>query len=132
MFCKNCGNKLEKGHQFCTECGHPSVFDMSKNEVITHTAINNDRWWHRLLKVAYIFLYIQIIWIVPVVWNLNSSSSSYVLGKYHYEDTYGEAFWYSLLTIIIFITIVRLIKLAVLYVALAQKPQWKKEFKKFF
>ena len=132
MFCKNCGNKLKEGHQFCTECGHPSVFDISKKEVINHTVINNDKWWHRLLKVAYIFLYIQILWIVPVVWSSNSSSSSYFLGKYHYQNTYGEAFWYSLLAIVIFVVTVRLIKLTVLYVALAQKPKWKKEFKKFF
>lgn len=98
---------------------------------INKTPVKNldERWWHRLLKVAYIFLYIQILWIVPVVWSVNSTSWSYYGG---YEDTTGAAFWYSVLAIVIFVVVLRLIKLTVLYIALAQKPIWRDEFKKLF
>lgn len=133
MFCENCGSKIKEGHKFCTKCGHsngssvpvPEVKNMSP---ITTTSVN-ERWWHRLLKVIYIFLYLQILWIVPLVWSANSSSYSYYGG---YEDTTGSAFWYSVLAIVIFVVVLRLIKLTVLYVALGQKPEWKKEFKKLF
>ncbi len=93
----------------------------------------NERWWHRLLRVAYIFLYLQILWIVPVVWSGNSSSySGYYGGAYRYEDTPGAAFWYSVLAIVIFVVVLRLIKLTVLYVALARRPEWKNEFRRLF
>lgn len=130
MFCENCGNKNDRTHKFCTKCGHPTA-SSSAVPKINKTPVRNldERWWHRLLKVAYIFLYIQILWIVPVVWSANSTSWSYYGG---YEDTTGEAFWYSVLTIIIFVVVLRLIKLTVLYIALAQKPVWRDEFRKLF
>ncbi len=95
--------------------------------------VTNDKWWQRLLKVVYIFLYAQILWIVPVVWSTNSTSySGYYGSTYHYEDTPGAAFWYSVLAIVIFVVVLRLIKLTVLYIAMGRKPEWKKEFKKLF
>ena len=129
MFCENCGNKIKEDHKFCTKCGH------SNSSISTHNIrqgkypITNDKWWHRLFKVIYIFLYLQIFWIVPVVWSLNSSSYSYYRG---YEDTTGLAFWYSVLAIVIFVVVIRLIKLAVLYVVLGRKPEWYSEFRKLF
>lgn len=134
MHCENCGNKNDGSHKFCTKCGHPTA-----SSAVTPSAKRNsasgldERWWHRLLKVAYIFLYLQILWIVPAVWSVNSSSyTGYYLGEYRYEDTYAAAFWYSVLAIVIFVVVLRLIKLTVLYIVLAQKPEWKKEFKKLF
>lgn len=131
MFCEHCGNNIIGSHKFCTKCGQ-SV----SQEVPTKSSsgVNLDqRWWHRMLKVLYIFLYLQILWIVPVVWSSNSSSyTGYYGGQYRYEDTYSVAFWYSVLAIVIFVTVLRLIKLTVLYIMLGQKPAWKKEFKKLF
>ncbi len=124
MYCENCGNKNDDLHKFCTKCGQPIAPAMSAGKPVIEPDLDQ-KWWHRLLKVAYIFLYLQILWIVPVVWSTNSSSYAGV-------DTYGEAFWNSLLAIVIFMVVIRLIKFTVLYIALAQKPQWKKEFKKFF
>ena len=134
MFCENCGNKLQQGHKFCIKCGHSSDGNSGVQEFKKNGAPTLDeRWWHRLLKVIYIFLYLQILWIVPVVWSSNSSSySGYYGGQYHYEDTYGAAFWYSVLAIVIFVIVLRLIKLTALYIVLAKKPEWKKEFKRLF
>ena len=84
------------------------------------------------MKVVYIFLYIQILWVVPVVWSANSTDYDYYGGKYQYTDTTGEAFWYSVLATGIFVVVLRLIKLTVLYVFLAKKPEWQNEFKKLF
>jgi len=89
----------------------------------------DERWWQRLLKVAYIFFYLQILWVVPAVWSANSTSWSYYGG---YKDTPDAAFWYSVLAIVIFVVVLRLIKLTVLYIALAQKPVWRDELKKLF
>jgi len=46
--------------------------------------------------------------------------------------TFVEAFWYSLLTLIIYVAIVRLIKIAFIYIVLGQKPEWEKEFARVF
>jgi|SRR3989344_1578380 len=122
MFCENCGNKLDTSHKFCTKCGHSNI-PAEKNITKQTESTLDDRWWHRLLKVLYIAAYLPLLIIIPVVWSENSYS-------YYSGDTYGEAFWYSLLTLIIWVVILRLIKIAVLYVAIGRKPEWKREFKK--
>lgn len=134
MYCENCGNKNDGSHKFCTKCGRPTVSDSAFSQTIKRNPVRSldERWWHRLLKVVYIFLYIQILWIVPVVWSTNSTDYDYYGGQYHYTDTTGEAFWYSILAIVIFVVVLRLIKLTVLYITLAQKPIWRDEFKKLF
>lgn len=133
MFCNNCGNELKAGHQFCTECGHSNTSNATKKTVTNQVTIRDDRWWHRFLKVLYVFIYLQILWILPAVWSTNSSIYvGHIRNEYVYRDTYGQAFWYSLLALAIFVVVVRLIKITVLYVIWAQKPQWKVEFKKLF
>lgn len=92
----------------------------------------DENWWYRLLKVVYIFLYIQIFWIVPVVWSLNSTDYDYYGGRYHYTNTTEEAFWYSVLAIVIFVAVLRLIKLTVLYVVFAHRLVWRDEFRRLF
>jgi len=42
------------------------------------------------------------------------------------------AFWYSLLALAIYVVIARLIKIAFLYIALGQSPEWEKQFTKPF
>ncbi len=137
MFCTNCGNKIEQSDKFCTKCGSLSMKE--KEDIVkvipTHTAspvFSEDKWWQRLLKVGYIFLCLQILWIVPVVWSVNSST--YVGGYYDggYKQTPDEAFWYSVLAIIIFMTLTRLLKITVLYVSVGKKPNWAREFKKLY
>jgi hypothetical protein len=81
----------------------------------------------------YVFLHLQILWIIPAVWSVNSRQYvGYYSGQSQYQDTFGEAFWYSFLALLICIVILRLIKLTVLYITLAQKPAWKNEFRKLF
>ncbi len=131
MFCENCGNKNDGSYKFCTKCGHPTVSSVASSDTKRNfTATLDDRWWHRLLKVAYIILYIPLLGIIPIVWSANSSSYNYYSSSS--TDTSGTAFWYCLLTLVIYMVIARLIKIAVLYIAMGRKPEWKKEFKKLF
>ncbi len=133
MYCEHCGNKIEKSHSFCTKCGNLVVRDGALNGSPSKFVISADKWWHRLLKVIYIFLYLQVLWIVPAVWSVNSSEYvGYSFGQSQYRDTYGEAFWYSLLALLIFLVVIRLIKLTTLYIFWGHKPQWDLEFKKLF
>lgn len=130
MFCENCGNKLKNDHKFCTKCGNSNTPETKEEKTSTLT---DEKWWYRVAKVIYVFLYLQILWIVPAVWSVNSSSYvGYYSGTSQYEDTYGVAFWYSILAIAIFVVALRLIKITFLYIAIGLKPQWKKEFKKLF
>lgn len=133
MFCHKCGNEIKGNDRFCTKCG-ASVFEAEKaaKHAQHSTPITPDKWWQRLLKVVYIIIWLQILWIVPAVWSLNSTDYTYVGGQYQTIDTTGSAFWYSILAIIIFVVVVRLIKITVLYIALGQKPDWQKQFKKLF
>lgn len=124
MYCENCGNKIDESHKFCTKCGHSTV-PTEKTTARQSEILPNDRGWHRLLKVLYIVAYLPLLIVIPIVWN-ESSYSRYS------GDTYGEAFWYSLLTLVAWVIVLRLIKIAVLYVVIGRKPEWKKEFKKFF
>jgi len=134
MFCKNCGNKIEKDLKFCTKCGNSVVYNEKENFKINQKIIIlNDKWWHRLLKVIYIITYIPLLLIVPLVWSENLPYCyTYTYSVPSCSGSYSESFWYSLLTLVIYVVIIRLIKIAVLYVVVGQKPEWKNEFKKFF
>jgi hypothetical protein len=133
MFCTKCGNKLFETDKFCTQCGDvlngkEEKFTVQKSESVL---IIDEKWWLRLLKVIYIFLCLQIFWIVPVVWSINSTT--YVGGYYGtYKDTPETAFWYSILAVFIYMSLTRLLKIAVLYVSTGKKPQWTREFRKFY
>lgn len=121
MFCTNCGKKISESATFCTECGKPTS---PEAEVKTSQNLNlEQKWWLRLARVIYIGLYIVLPFLLIAVWNENSG------GYYGSEE---EAFWFTLLTFVIYVVFARLSKIVFFYIAFAQKPQWKKEFKKFF
>ncbi|MBU4275070.1 zinc ribbon domain-containing protein [Patescibacteria group bacterium] len=129
MFCEKCGNEIKENHKFCTECGHSNSTEATPKVIVTPNHLDQ-KWWYRLAKVFYVVLYIPLPFLIILVWGENSSSYNYYSKTY--TDTIGDAFWYSLLTSAIYIVVLRLIKITFLYVSLAQKPHWKKEFKKFF
>lgn len=137
MYCENCGNKIENKDKFCMRCGH-SIINEDAIETTAkqkeNVVPNNESRWHRLFKVAYIFLYVFLLIIIPGVWSENSSSYtySYIFSRGTYENTYGKAFWYSLLTLIIYLAVIRIIKIIFLYIVYGIKPEWKKEFKRFY
>ncbi len=125
MYCEHCGTKLEQGYKFCTKCGHSTVpTQPSAKTIMQQTSTLNQKWWYRFLKVLYVVAYLPLLIIIPLVWSENSYSYG--------GGSSGETFWYSLLTLVIYMAVVRLIKLAVLYVAIGRRPEWKKEFKKLF
>ena len=122
MYCENCGNKILEGYKFCTKCGFSVVSGIHNDKSINEKLKNKDeKWWHRLLKVLYITSYMPLLIIIPIVWSENSC----------YYCSNGDSFWYSVLTLVIYIVIIRLIKIAVLYVTSGRRPEWRKEFKRF-
>jgi len=118
MFCENCGKKIEESHEFCTKCGHPNTIK-SSDKVFSNQESFDQKWWLRFAKIIYISLYIILPFLLIWIWDENS---------YYIE----EAFGFSLMTFIIYIATLRLIKIAFFYITFAERPQWKKEFKKFF
>lgn len=121
MFCTNCGNKIKEEEIFCTNCGNSSSSKLEENNNHQIRIVKDEKWWHRLLKVLYIIGYMPLLIIIPIVWSENSC----------YYCSNGDSFWYSVLTLVIYIVIIRLIKIAVLYVMSGRRPEWRKEFKRF-
>lgn len=130
MFCTNCGASVNETDQFCTKCGRANSLNPESAQQISSTRHSDERWWHRLVKIIYILLYIPLPLVIYGAWIVNSQDYDYLTRSV--VDTSGKAFGYMLLTLVIYLTIVRLIKVAFLYVTLGQKPDWRKEFKKFF
>lgn len=132
MYCQHCGNKIEDSEKFCSKCGYSVV--PKATEDTHHAQIADDKWYLRLAKVIYIFLYIPLPFTLWGVWTSSDPYSYY--SSYSREwisyGSYEEAFWYSLLTLVIWIGVLRLLKIAVLYIATGRKPVWKREFRKLF
>jgi len=131
MFCEKCGSKIKAGYQFCTDCGYSSS-EVVQNRNASVGRNTDERWWHRLLRVIYILTYLPLLGIIIAVW---SSYAPYCYTSYSYNNcygSYGEAFWYSLLALVIGVVVLRVAKLAVIYISKGQKPQWSKEFKKIY
>lgn len=125
MFCEHCGNNIQEGHKFCMKCGK-----LILNHSVAQASNLDQNWWLRVAKVIYIFLHLPLPLVLWGVWYANSTSYNYY--KKVYSDTTGKAFWYSILTLIIYLVILRLIKITFLYIAFAEKANWQKEFKKFY
>lgn len=131
MFCEHCGTKIDSSFKFCTVCGQSITQTKAENQnTQIPTNVSGDNWWQRLLKVAYIILYIPLLLILPAVWMANSQTYDYSLDIY--ADTAGKAFWYCLIALVVYVALARLIKITVLYITLGIKPEWKKEFRRFF
>jgi zinc-ribbon domain len=130
MFCKNCGNKLNESSKFCAKCGYPASTEIGPK--ISPNSDLDQKWWLRFVKVVYIVLYIPLPFILIEVWTSNTPYSYYdsYLSQYYSHGSYGEAFWYSLITLIIYLVIIRLIKITFLYIVFGKKPEWRKEFKR--
>ncbi len=118
MFCEHCGNKLIDSHKFCTKCGRSTIGEGAINNATISNSSPDPKWWLRLLKVIYILLYFPLIFVLPLTWDANSYMGI------------SQAYWYSLLVLVIYLLIMKLIRIAFLYIALAQKPRWGKEIKK--
>src|SRR3989344_632800 len=114
MFCEHCGNKIQDGYKFCTKCGNSTTSNLSKNFSTSSKLTHNETWWIRLLKVLYIIIHLPLLLIIPLVWSANTESCYYSC-----SGSTGQAFWYSLLTLVIYIVIIRLIKLATMYIAMS-------------
>ncbi|QQS61833.1 MAG: hypothetical protein IPN70_02885 [Candidatus Moraniibacteriota bacterium] len=88
------------------------------------------KWWFRIAKVAYIFLYLffAILIIASGVDNFYSYDTVMKSNSY----TPGFAFLNMLIVIAIGFIITKITKITFFYIFLAQKPNWKKELTKIF
>lgn len=127
MYCENCGHKLDSAHRFCTKCGVSVSFGKDTRVVVSSTL--DDKWWYRLLKVGYILLYVPMPVFLWIIWEINATTWSYYGG---YQDNSGQAFWYCLITLFFYLVLVRLVKIACLYVAFGKSPKWRQECIKLF
>lgn len=125
MNCTNCGDKTKEDASYCTSCGGETK-EMKEGD----TNLSEDKWWYRVLKVVYIALYLPLLSIVPGVWYDTTPYYSSSAGEY--IGSYAEAFLYSLITLLVYLAVVRLIKITVLYIISGDKPEWKKEFTKLY
>ena len=134
MFCENCGNKIQNGYKFCTKCGNSTVSGLAKNSSTIRSMESSDKWYLRFAKVIYIIFYIPLPFALYGIWTSNDPYSYYNSYSREYDNfgSYGEAFWYTLLTLVIWVVVLRLTKIAFLYIAVGRKPEWKNEFKKLF
>ncbi len=130
MFCTYCGAPLNETDKFCIKCGRPTSPDTEPTQKIKSVSRPDERWWYRLAKIFYILLYFPLPLVILIAWEENRSSYDYLTRST--VDTSEKAFWYSLLTLVIYLAIIRLIKISFLYVMLGRKPDWQKELKKFF
>lgn len=143
IFCNQCGSENIIEDNFCVQCGsgldkeiftHNQVSNIQKEERIKNInpSIIKEEWWYRLLRVLYFVLYLPIFIIVPLVWMDNEP---YCYNSYYYDNCVnqnGESFWYSLLTLIIYIFIIRLIKLSIKYIISGKEIKWREEFRRFY
>ena len=131
MFCENCGKELGNKFSFCTECGNsvkpiPSTATSTDDQAV---ALMNEKWWFRLLKVIYGVFHLPLLLVSFVILETNSHYD-YTL-QTRVEDS-GAVFWYCILSFIIYLAVMRLIKVAVLYVVFGQKPEWRREIRSLF
>jgi len=122
MFCEKCGNKYTEGENFCIKCG--GALDGSATPVSRVPETKKDeRWWHRLANVVYVAAHLPLLLVVPLVWSENARRYSSYYKEYRGSD--GEALWYCILTIVIWLAVLRLIKMSVRYVAGGVRPVYK-------
>lgn len=126
MFCINCGTQIKDDEKFCTGCGVAvqTKKDTDKTSEIPQTSDKpTQQWWQRLGIVVYILAHLPLLIMVPLVWSSNAEYYSSYSGGYRGSDS--EAFWYCILTILIWVGVLRLIKLASSYVIVGAKPKLK-------
>lgn len=127
MFCENCGAKNEKSYKFCIKCGEAMMQNIIHKEKPSNNQsplISDEKWWYRLFKVVYIFFYIPLPFAVWLAWDLNYD---------RWDDTsIFRGLWYASITFLGYSAVMRVIKIAILYIFTGFKHVWKEEFKKLF
>jgi hypothetical protein len=126
MFCEKCGNKYQQGENFCTNCGaslENKLFNATTPTPAEPETKKEERWWHRLANVIYIIAHLPLLIIVPLVWTENARQYSTYTKTYRGSD--GEALWYCFLTIVIWLLVLRLVKMTLKYIARETKPKFK-------
>jgi hypothetical protein len=88
------------------------------------------KWWFRIAKVVYIFLYLFLA--VGVIASGVDNFYSYNTDIKSNVYTPGNALVNVLAVMAIGLVIIKATKITFFYIFLAQKPHWKREFTKLF
>jgi|GEM_PF-1613913 hypothetical protein len=129
MYCENCGNEYSPEENFCIKCGNALEEAGSNNAPVSVSEMpdfnkkQDERWYHRFGIVVYVLAHLPLLIVVPIVWSENAREYSTYYKSYRGSDS--EAFWYCFLTIIIWIGVLRLIKIATRYIIGGTKPKFK-------
>ena len=94
-----------------------------KTEVTTDSINKDEKWYHRLAIVVYILSHIPLIFVVQAVWLEYAREYSYYHKTYVGSD--ADALWLSFIAIIIYILVLRLIKMIIKYILKGTKPKLK-------
>src|SRR3989338_11021318 len=129
MFCTNCDNKIVGSQKFCIRCGIavPPEIGMKLEDSSRY----DKKWWLRIVKVLYILFYLPLPFVAFFVWDakkLHDCGFTRVV----YCGLTQEAFWYTTLTVAIWIIVLRVLKIIFHYIVFGVKPSWKTEFKKLY
>ncbi len=123
MYCEKCGNEYGAEDKFCIKCGSPVGQALGMKPRSSIDIKMNERWYHRLGTVVYVIAHLPLLIIVPLVWTENAERYSTYSRTYYGSDS--EALWYCVLTIFIWVLVLRLIKMALKYIVSGQKPKFK-------
>ena len=134
MFCLNCGKKISEKDGFCTGCGEKiqnatTTIKQRGQEDLEHKT------WYRFLKVIYVVLYLPLPFLLWLVYENTGKEWVYSTGRLYsgyYVHHPEEAIIPILITLLVYLIIARLVKIAFLYIFTGSKPQWKREFKRLF
>lgn len=132
MFCSYCGQSQPDNHAFCTKCGKQILKHESPRSIEFDSIKNLGL---RISKVIYILLYLPLPLILWAVWTSTYYTYSYIS---IYDDvgtkveSPEKALLYTACTLLIYLILVRLIKLAFLYIFFGYKINWRNEVKKIY
>lgn len=103
--------------------------EQSQEENLNNVNQNlEEKWWFRIAKVVYIFLYLFLA--VGVIASGVDNFYSYDTDIKSNVYTPGYALANVLVVIVVGLVLIKVIKITFFYIFLAQKPSWKKEIRK--
>jgi hypothetical protein len=127
MFCTNCGKGIDGNEKFCINCGRALTKDSGVTSEVKQTVVekvsSDERWYHRLGTVVYVLAHLPLLFVVPFVWSENARYYDVYFETYRGSD--GEAFVWVIITIVIWLLVLRGIKMMLRYVVGGYRPSIK-------
>lgn len=99
------------------------MLEPQTTQVTANNINKGEKWYHRLATVVYIISHLPIFFVVQVVWLEYAREYSYYQKTYVGSDL--DALWLSFIAIIIYLLVLRLIKMTIKYILNGTKPKLK-------